>query len=90
MLSLEWTRNSWKEYQWYIDNDKASARKVNRLIKEMLRSGRADEDEGMPEPLRGDLSGYWSRRIGKKDRLVYRIEEDRLTIYQCGGHYDDK
>ena len=90
MLSLEWTRNRSEEDLWTIDNDKASARKVNRLVKEMLRSGCADEVEGMPEPQRGDLSGYWSRRIGKKDRLVYRIKEDRLKIYQCGGHYFDK
>lgn len=90
MLNLEWTRNSWEEYQWYIENDKACARKVNRLIKEMRRSGRADEGEGLPEPLTGSLSGCWSRRINKKDRLIYFIEEEKLVIYQCGGHYDDK
>ena len=90
MLSLEWTRNSWEEYLWYVDNDKASARKVNKLIKEMRRSCRAGEGEGSPEPLTGSLSGFWSRRINKKDRLIYLIEDGKLAIYQCGGHYDDK
>ena len=45
---------------------------------------------GKPEPLKGDLSGWWSRRIDDKNRIVYRIQNDIIEISQCRGHYDDK
>ncbi|MBR1896361.1 MAG: Txe/YoeB family addiction module toxin [Pyramidobacter sp.] len=65
-------------------------KKINRLIKELLRSGNPACGEGSPEPLKGDLSGWWSKRINEKYRLVYAIEDGRLVIAQCGSHYGDK
>lgn len=66
-------------------SDKARLRRINALIKEIQRH--PFEGTGKPEPLRGDLFGYWSRRIDEKNRLVYRVENDEITIAQCGGHY---
>ena len=66
-------------------SDKARLRRINALIKEIQRH--PFEGTGKPEPLRGDLFGYWLRRIDEKNRLVYRVENDEITIAQCGGHY---
>jgi toxin YoeB len=48
------------------------------------------DGKGQPEPLKGDLSGWWSRRITQKHRLIYKVEEDNLIIASCYGHYGDK
>lgn len=61
---------------------------VNRLIRDIQRNGY--EGIGKPEPLRGDLKGWWSRRIDDTNRLIYRLHDDRIEITQCRGHYDDK
>lgn len=75
---------------------------ISELIKDIGRNAEVHKKEfeneeeypeyglGMPEPLKYDLSGYWSRRIDKKNRLVYRIENKRIVIYQFYGHYSDK
>ena len=48
------------------------------------------EGLGKPEALKGDLAGYWSRRIGQKHRFIYKVKEDRIIVISCYGHYDDK
>jgi len=64
-------------------------KKINRLINDILRSGYVGI--GSPEPLKGNLSGYWSREIDQKNRLIYRINDnDDTEIIQCKGHYTDK
>jgi len=60
-------------------------KRINRMIKEIQRTPL--EGIGKPEPLKHDLSGYWSRRIDDANRLVYKVENDMLTILQCRGHY---
>ena len=67
---------------------KKTLRKINALLKEIQRD--PFYGEGKPEPLRGGLSGKWSRRINDKDRLVYEIENDTVLVKQCKGHYEDK
>jgi toxin YoeB len=62
--------------------------KINSLLKEIQRQ--PFDGVGKPEPLKGDLSGKWSRRINDKDRLVYSYENDVVIVYQCKGHYSDK
>jgi len=62
-------------------------KKLNALIKDVLRH--PYEGIGKPEALKGDLSGFWNRRIDGKHRIVYRIAEDRCQIVQCRGHYGD-
>ncbi|MBQ3459029.1 MAG: Txe/YoeB family addiction module toxin [Synergistaceae bacterium] len=63
-------------------------KRINALIKDIERNG-CIEGIGNPEPLRGNFQGTFSRRINEKDRLVYRIENDRIYISHCKGHYDD-
>lgn len=59
-----------------------------RLIREIQRT--PFEGTGKPEPLRGNLSGYWSRRITQEHRLVYRVTDEAVIIVSCRGHYEDK
>ena len=58
------------------------------ILKDIYRNGY--EGLGKPEPLSGNLSGYWSRRIDDKNRIVYKIENNQIIIAQCGSHYRDK
>lgn len=76
---------AWEAYLHWQKHDKTIARKVNTLIKECQR--RPFEGTGKPEPLKGNLSGFWSRRINREHRLVYRIKGNTLEIAQCRYHY---
>lgn len=83
-MKIKWEADAWADYiNW--QSDKARLKRINLLIKEMQRS--PFDGIGKPEPLRGNLSGFWSRRIDDANRIVYRVEGDELTIAQCGGHY---
>ena len=63
-------------------------RKINSLIGDICRNG--NMGIGKPEQLTGDLSGFWSRRINDKDRLIYKIDEENVYILACRYHYGDK
>lgn len=76
---------AWGQYQYWIATDKKTLKKVNRLLDEVDRVG--NEGTGKPEPLAGELSGYWSRRINEKDRLVYKTDDDNIYILSCRTHY---
>lgn len=80
--------NAWDDYCFWTD-DKRTMKKINNLLKDIERNG--NTGIGKPEPLKYELTGYWSRRITDKDRLVYKIDEETNTIYVigCKGHYDD-
>ena len=87
-----WSDEAWDDYLYWQSVDRKTLKRINALIKDVERSGMA-EGVGMPEPLRGNPSGYWSRRIDGKNRLVYRIrgaEEPRLEIISCRTHYGDR
>lgn len=85
-----WSDRAWEEYVWWQEQDRKTLRKINKLITDIERNGEA-EGTGKPEPLKDNLSGYWSRHINEKDRLIYRINEDgELEIAQCRAHYGDK
>ena len=74
---------------WHLQ-DKKTLKKINKLIFDIMRNG-ALGGKGKPELLKGDLSGYYSRRINEKDRLVYKIvNNDIVEIYSCKDHYSDK
>ena len=83
-----WVDDAWDDYQYWLDQDRKTLRKVNRLIKDIDRNGY--EGLGKPEPLRGNMSGWWSRRIDDSNRIVYRIEDGKVVFLQCRSHYDDK
>ena len=84
-MNLTFSDKSWDHYLYWQEADKATHRKVNALIKDCLRH--PFEGTGKPEPLKGDLSGFWSRRIDREHRLVYRVTDQALEILSCRYHY---
>ena len=84
-MRIDWEPSAWDEYVDWQTTDKAMLKRINRMIKEIQRT--PFEGIGKPEALKHDLSGYWSRRIDDANRLVYKIENNVLTIIQCRGHY---
>ena len=88
MSDIIFAEDAFEEYLYWLNQDKKTLKKINKLIKEVLRD--PFHGEGKPEPLSGNLSGKWSRRINEKDRLVYTSENGSITIYQCKGQYSDK
>ena len=87
-MKINFTEIAWKEYTYWQTQDKKTIKRINQLIQDIDRN--QNEGIGKPEPLRGNLSGWWSRRIDDKNRIVYRIEDNVIEIAQCKGHYDDK
>jgi len=78
-----------QDYIYWQTEDKRTLKKINSLISDIIRNG--NTGIGHPELLKGDLSGKWSREIDEKNRLIYRIlNDERVVIYQCRGHYSDK
>lgn len=82
------TENGWRDYVYWENEDRKTLRKINQLLEDISRNG--NEGIGKPEPLTGDLSGYWSRRINLKDRLIYRTDGENIYILACRFHYGDK
>ena len=87
-MNKAWQDDAWEDYLYWQKQDKKTLKKINQLLKDIDRNGY--EGVGKPEPLVGDLSGYWSRRIDEKNRIVYKIENSQIIIVQCGSHYRDK
>ena len=83
-----WTDDAWEDYVYWETQDKKTLKRIHKLLNDIDRNGY--EGIGKPEPLPVDLSGYWSRRIDDKNRIVYKIENDMIKIVQCGSHYRDK
>ena len=86
-MKILWDERAWEEYLEWQTQDKKMLKRINQLLQDIERNGYSGL--GKPEPLRGNLSGFWSRRIDDEHRIVYRISEDRVEIIQCRGHYDD-
>ena len=80
-----WHDSVWADYEWWQGQDRRTLRRINALIRDIERNGY--NGIGKPEPLRGNLSGWWSVRIDGANRLVFRLEADALEIYACRGHY---
>jgi len=84
-VKLIFSENAWDDYLYWQKTDKKTLKRINTLIKDIQRSPFAGI--GKPESLKHAFSGYWSRRIDSKHRLVYKIEEDALLIAQLRYHY---
>lgn len=84
-MNVIFTEQAWEEYTAWQLEDKKTLKRINLLIQDIQRNGH--EGLGKPEPLRFDLSGYWSRRINEKDRLVYKIDEKNVYVLQCRYNY---
>ncbi len=82
-----WLPGGWRDYLHWQEQDRKVLLRVNELIRDAMRTPFAGI--GKPEPLKGNLTGWWSRRITQEHRLVYRIENQVLVIMQCRFHYDD-
>lgn len=84
-MTIKFSSNGWEDYLYWQSADKTILKRINRLISEIMRE--PFEGIGKPEPLKHQLSGFWSRRIDDRHRLVYAIENDTLLIAQCRDHY---
>jgi toxin YoeB len=84
-VKLVFSEDARDDYLYWQRNDPQVLRRINALLKEALRAPQSGI--GKPERLRGDLQGYWSRRITHEHRMVYRAEDDRLVIIQLRYHY---
>lgn len=85
-MNKVWAPEAWDDYLWWQVQDKKTLKRINALIKDIDRNG-AFVGIGKPEPLRGSLSGFWSRRIDEQNRLVYRVSEAGLEMASCRYHY---
>ena len=87
-MKILWQESAWEEYLYWQLQDKKTLKRINKLLMDINRNGY--QCIGKPEPLKGDLSGYWSVHIDEKKRIVFRITEKHIEIMQCGSHYHDK
>ena len=85
-MKIVFTKNSWEDYTSWLSEDRKTIKKINDLIKDIQRTPFAGK--GKPEPLKFDLSGFWSRRINREHRLVYQYRNNEILIYSCKFHYD--
>lgn len=87
-MDILWKEKSWLEYLYWQTQDKKTLNRINNLLKDIDRNGY--NCIGKPEPLKGELSGWWSVRIDEKNRLVFKVENAVIEILKCGTHYGDK
>ncbi len=85
MNNISFSYNAWEEYCYWQMQDKKTLKRINLLLLGIQRNKYTGI--GKPEPLKENLSGYWSRRIDDVNRLVYRINNDQIEVVQCKGHY---
>lgn len=84
-MNILFTPDGWDDYLWFQQNDKAGLKRINLLIKAIPRD--PFDGVGKPEPLKHNLSGFWSRRITAEHRLVYGVENGEVQILMCRYHY---
>jgi addiction module toxin, txe/yoeB family len=86
-MGLLWEDRAWDNYLYWQKQDRKILKKINELIKDIQRN--AFVGIGKPEPLKGALSGFWSRRIDDTNRIVYYEKNSIIYIVSCKGHYED-
>jgi toxin YoeB len=86
-MQKAWTDDAWKDYLYWQNQDKKTLKRINSILKDIDRE--PFSGIGKPEPLTGNMQGYWSRRIDEANRIVYKIDREQIIIVQCGGHYSD-
>ena len=87
MSKIAFSERAWQEYLYWQTQDKKTLKRINQLLQDVERN--RYDGIGKPEPLKGNLSGYWSRRIDDTNRLVYRITDELIEIIQCKSHYEN-
>ena len=86
-MRVLWEENAWEDYVSWQNEDRKTLRKINILVKDIQRT--PFEGIGKPEPLKGNMSGWWSRRIDEVNRIVYNSVDGVVTIASCKNHYQD-
>lgn len=86
-MNKVWFDEAWDDYLYWQTQDRKTLKRINVLIKDIERGNY--DGIGKPEPLKGELSGWWSRRIDDTNRIVYRIRNGILEIVSCRGHYEN-
>lgn len=86
-MRLLWEERAWDDYCWWQIQDKKTLKRINSLIKDIQRN--SFDGIGKPEPLKGNLSGWWSRRIDDANRIVYCEKDGAIIIVSCKGYYED-
>lgn len=84
---IQWDIGAWNDYVYWQTQDRKTLKRINLLIKDISRS--PFDGLGKPEPLKGTLTGFWSRRIDEENRLVYVVEEKVIILISCCGHYEN-
>ena len=84
---IQWDIDACNDYIYWQTQDRKTLKRINLLIKDISRS--PFEGLGKPEPLKGTLTGFWSRRIDEENRLVYVVEENVIILISCRGHYEN-
>ena len=87
-MNKVFTKNGWEDYLYLQTEDRKTLKKINSLLEDISRNG--NEGIGKPEALRGNLAGFWSRRINDKDRLIYKIDQNNIYVLACRYHYGDR
>jgi toxin YoeB len=87
MLEIHFTPSGWGDYLYWQTQDRKTLKRINLLVETTARTPL--EGIGKPEPLRGNLSGYWSRRIDDRHRLVYAVDDVAITVIACRTHYGE-
>ena len=87
MSKITFSEDAWREYVDWQLQDRKTLKKINELLRDIQRM--PFQGIGKPEPLKGELSGMWSRRINEKDRLIYEVINDMIIVLQCKGHYEE-
>ena len=82
---IQWDLDAWNDYLYWQANDKRLLRRINELIRDMVRN--PFDGIGKPEKLKGNLAGFYSRRLDDEHRLVYAVDEKAIYIISCKGHY---
>jgi len=84
-MILSWAEKAWEDYLFWQKTDKKALKRINLLLKDIKRQPFAGL--GDPEPLKHNWSAYWSRRIDREHRLVYKVSDESIIIVQCRYHY---
>ncbi|WP_292655570.1 Txe/YoeB family addiction module toxin [Nitratifractor sp.] len=84
-MKLIFSQNAWDDYLYWQQNDRQILKRINQLIKDIRRD--PFNGLGKPEPLRHQLSGFWSRRITSEHRLVYTVDDESIIVIACRYHY---
>lgn len=87
MSDLQFSEQGWEDFNYWLTQDKKTLKKIVKILEDIKRN--KYEGIGKPEALKGNLNGYWSRRIDDYNRIVYRVDGETIKIVQCGSHYHD-